>query len=485
MAKVIDSTNLGYLIGKIKAAFWRKSETTELSIDNTPTANSNNLVKSGGVKSALDDKQDTLVSGTSIKTINNESLLGSGNITISGGGVVPDLGNAKIFYGTCSSAGDATTKVVDCSSFTSADLVTGALIFVRFSNTNSGAVSSLKMNVNSTGDISIKKQYNASAPANLTAAGELRGSSTYLFQYNGTNWVCMTLDYNSTYSAMTDAEVTAGTSTGNRTITPSRLKFAIQTWAPNNVFLAEYGTTTYAEVKAAYDAGKWVFCKRELNPDLYIIPLSFIDPSSGSEQANFSIITGSNELSLAILDGTDDSWTFNTYVCGNVTGIKMNGTTNSPSSGIVDLGTVITSHQDISGKQDTIVSNSVITGVSSGGIRAIKGTDNKIYALSTMLTSAGDDYTLARLSDVPTVNNSTITIQKGGSTVDTFTTNASSAKSINIPNELPSYSSSDSGKILSVNSSGNLVWLTPAAIRSGSGTPSNSTGNNGDIYIQS
>ena len=31
-------------------------------------------------------KQDTLVSGTNIKTINNQSLLGSGNITISGGG---------------------------------------------------------------------------------------------------------------------------------------------------------------------------------------------------------------------------------------------------------------------------------------------------------------------------------------------------------------------------------------------------------------
>jgi hypothetical protein len=201
-----------------------------------------------------------------------------------------------------------------------------------------------------------------------------------------------------------------------------------------------------------------VFCKRELNPDLYIIPLSFIDPSSGSEQANFSITAGSNELSLAILDGTDDSWTFNTYVCGNVKGVKMNGTTYNPgNSGVVDLGTVITSHQDISGKQDTIVSNSVITGVSSGGIRAIKGTDNKLYALSTLLTSPGDDYTLARLNDIPTVNNSTITIQKGGSTVDTFTTNASSDKSINIPNELPSYSSSDSGKILSVNSSGNLV----------------------------
>lgn len=56
MAKVIDSTNLGYLLGKIKAAFWRKSETSELTIDNTPTANSDNLVKSGGVYSAVNGK---------------------------------------------------------------------------------------------------------------------------------------------------------------------------------------------------------------------------------------------------------------------------------------------------------------------------------------------------------------------------------------------------------------------------------------------
>lgn len=34
----------------------------------------------------LESKQDTLVSGTNIKTINNQSILGSGNITIEGGG---------------------------------------------------------------------------------------------------------------------------------------------------------------------------------------------------------------------------------------------------------------------------------------------------------------------------------------------------------------------------------------------------------------
>lgn len=39
-----------------------------------------------GLQTALDGKQATLVSGSSIKTVNNISLLGAGNITITGGG---------------------------------------------------------------------------------------------------------------------------------------------------------------------------------------------------------------------------------------------------------------------------------------------------------------------------------------------------------------------------------------------------------------
>jgi len=47
-----------------------------------------------------------------------------------------------------------------------------------------------------------------------------------------------------------------------------------------------------------------------------------------------------------------------------VTGVKINGTTKSPSSGIVDLGTVITAHQDISGKVDktTTVNGHALSG---------------------------------------------------------------------------------------------------------------------------
>lgn len=43
-------------------------------------------IKDSEARTALSGKQDTLVSGTNIKTINNESILGSGNIDIQGGG---------------------------------------------------------------------------------------------------------------------------------------------------------------------------------------------------------------------------------------------------------------------------------------------------------------------------------------------------------------------------------------------------------------
>lgn len=44
---------------------------------------------------------------------------------------------------------------------------------------------------------------------------------------------------------------------------------------------------------------------------------------------------------------------------GTITGIKMNGASKG-TSGVVDLGTVITAHQDISGKQDKLTSGSNI-----------------------------------------------------------------------------------------------------------------------------
>lgn len=85
---------------------------------------------------------------------------------------------------------------------------------------------------------------------------------------------------------------------------------------------------------------------------------------------------------------------------------------------------------------------------------------------------------------IPTVNNATLTIQKNGTNVQTFTANASSNVTANITvNELPTVTSSDNGKVLMVV---NGAWstVTPVSIYSGSAAPNNSQGINGDIYLQ-
>ena len=66
---------------------------------------------------------------------------------------------------------------------------------------------------------------------------------------------------------------------------------------------------------------------------------------------------------------------------GTVTGVKMNGTTKTPTSGVVDLGTVITAHQDISGKQNKSISLNGITATTvEGALTEINGVAKAKYS---------------------------------------------------------------------------------------------------------
>ena len=90
--------NVFYIITDAKGAdlsnYYTKTEADDL-LDTkldvtayTPTDLSNYYTKSetdNAITAATSTKQDTLVSGTNIKTINGESILGEGNITIEGG----------------------------------------------------------------------------------------------------------------------------------------------------------------------------------------------------------------------------------------------------------------------------------------------------------------------------------------------------------------------------------------------------------------
>ena len=116
--------------------------------------------------------QATLVSGTNIKTVNGSSILGSGDLTISGG-------STTTWYGTCSTAAGTAAKVVTCAGF---ELVKGAIISVLFSQQNT--VGSLTMNVNSTGAVGVR----ISATSINTTSNSLRWATNTLvtFIYDGT-----------------------------------------------------------------------------------------------------------------------------------------------------------------------------------------------------------------------------------------------------------------------------------------------------------
>ena len=135
-----------------------------------------------------------------------------------------------VFYGTCSTAAGTVAKVVECADFTADNLKAGAIIIVTFTATNIGAVANLTMNVNSTGAKPIKYINNGTL-GNLTSAGYIKAGTEYPFYYDGANWVCW-FNVNTTYSALSEADMHTGTATTARLITAQRLKQAVQYHAP-------------------------------------------------------------------------------------------------------------------------------------------------------------------------------------------------------------------------------------------------------------
>lgn len=100
-------------------------------------------------------------------------------------------GSSVPFSGTCPDTAATTAKTVTCPEFTSDDLVVGAIVFVTFTATNSGAVGSLTLNVNGTGAYPIKYNNSGTGSGNIGAAGNLVAGSTYPFYFDGTHWMIL------------------------------------------------------------------------------------------------------------------------------------------------------------------------------------------------------------------------------------------------------------------------------------------------------
>lgn len=182
---------------------------------------------SGGTATiAISSGESGQVSGSDTFTIPNATTSSSGLMSSTDKTALANkaIGNGRIFYGTCSTAGIEPTKEVTCSAYDA--LTVGDIVIVHFENSNiCTSYSSLKLNVNSTGAKSIKQIQNASLVA-PTRQGTVNG--TRIFVYDGTNWIIQS-DDNATYSTGTTSDIETGTSTVDKVWTPKILHDYIST----------------------------------------------------------------------------------------------------------------------------------------------------------------------------------------------------------------------------------------------------------------
>ena len=95
-ALTVKNPNTFYVISDSEYNFdgyWTSAQTqSAITQSVSGKADANSVYTKTETNTLLSGKQDALVSGTNIKTINNESILGSGNIDIQGGGKAIEAG---------------------------------------------------------------------------------------------------------------------------------------------------------------------------------------------------------------------------------------------------------------------------------------------------------------------------------------------------------------------------------------------------------
>ena len=494
---------------------------TKEEIDNNHLVISSSL---NDLNTRLNTKQDTLVSGINIKTINNQSILGSGNITLTGGSggggdinviesvkvngsaLTPDANKAVNITAVPATivTQDTTHRFVSDSEKTTWDnkvsnvqadwnatsglaqilnkptipvAVTESTVSGWGFTKNTGTVTGVKINGTTKNPTSgvvdlgtvITSHQDISGKADKSAAiGSLSlslDSTNYKITLSGTKVDGTTF----TVSDVIDLPLESVVVNGSYNNTTKKVVLTLQSGSTVEFSVADLVSGLQSEITSTNKLSADLIADGTTNK---VVTASEKTTWNGKQDAltNADVLTGITSTKVSnwdnaatnshthsnksVLDGISSTditnWNSKTDNVGTVTGVKMNGTTNNPTNGVVDLGTVITSETTLS-KGSTSGTGNAVTDITVSGhqITLTKGT--------TFLTQH---------QSIKTLNGTALT----GAGDITLT-------------GVPAFSASDNGKILGV-VNGQLAWVTPTTIYTGSGTPSSSTGNDGDIYLQ-
>lgn len=180
----------------------------------------------------------------------------------------------KMYYGTCTTAAATAAKAVTVSADQNFTLTVGALVMVKFTNSNSA--SSVTLDVNSTGAKSIYYNNAVYTSTSTTVCGY--AGAHFVYMYDGTNWVWVGhgSESNTTYSAMSVAEGQTATATSSRVMRSDYLKQIIQYHAvPSGQGVPAGGTA--GQVLAKVDG-------TDYNTE-------WVDPPSGGDIETYTLAT--------------------------------------------------------------------------------------------------------------------------------------------------------------------------------------------------
>lgn len=383
------------------------------------------------VNEIIDDKQDTLISGTNIKTINNTSILGSGNISItaqtSWGSITgtlsdqTDLKNALDAKYDASNPNGYTSNVGTVTSVNNVSPVNGNVtlsiptVTDTYSATSSDAMSGKAVASAVSGYVPTSRTVNGKAlSSNISLSASDVGAlpdstviptvnnATLTIQKNGTKVKTFTANA----SKNVTANITVPTKVSDLTndsgfisgITSSDVTTALGYTPYNSTNPSGYQANVIETVKVNNTA---------LTPSSKAVNITV--PTKVSDLTNDSgFISGitSSDVTTALGYTPYNSSNPSGYQANVIETVKVNGTALTPSSKAVNV---------------SVPTESTVSG---WGFTKNAGTVTSVNNVSPVNGNVS--------LSIPTVNNATLTITQGGTTKGTFTANASSNVTIDL-----------------------------------------------------
>lgn len=445
-------------------------------------------------KSTWNGKQAALVSGTNIKTINGESILGSGNISIQGaGGGEANVIEAITYNGSPVPVTDKTASII----VPTPEAVTETTVSGWGFTKNAGTVTSILLNnatrtpnnsgvvnlgIIPTDDTVVHNTNNETIEGEKTFSDGIKiGSSKYI-KFDDSDYITTRVDPDWNDSTDPDMQLVlegqSGVAVTNTLYTELGIVIKDQRGIEAEKTSNKSTTKVWNTIGGITDISGYVETTRTVNgkalssnitltaSDVGALPSTTAIPSKTSDLTNDSgfIRSGESESISGTKTFVTHGATFTsgaTLTISNSSRILLDNQTDFSLILLDDLSSL----QDaLDAKQDGLVSGTSIKTINNTSL--LGSGDISITVPTNVSAFTNDAGYLTAHQNIKTVNNQSL-VGTGNVTISTP----------------PSVTTSDNGKVMKVV---NGAWsaASTATIYSGSSAPSSSTGSNGDIYIQ-